>query len=91
MYLRRKRHYSPTFKALVALSAIKDHAAVTELARQLGLPAKQIETWRAQLVTRACEIFDAPPAMPQSSAIQRAPQNNRLRELKVFDDFQAGC
>ena len=67
MNRRPRRNHSATFKAKVALAALKGDKTLAELASQFDLHANQIVDWKTQLLERAGEVFgggvkpDTPP------------------------------
>ena len=67
MTKRLRRNHSPTFKAKVALAAIKGEKTLAELAEQFDVHPNQITTWRSQLLERA-----AGPGMLQKPAASAA-------------------
>ena len=83
----RSHAYSSSFKAMVALSAQRSQRPLTELAREFGLPPQLVEQWQEELMTNAFLLFEKQvlptPAPTHGSRL--------LWELKIFDDFQAGC
>ena len=52
MMRRAHRTHSPTFKAKVALAALKGEKTLTELARHYDMHPNQITAWKAELVAR---------------------------------------
>jgi len=57
MPIRLRRRLDATFKAKIALEALRDPASVAELARRHKLHPNQIYTWRKTLKTRAPLVF----------------------------------
>jgi len=57
MSKRTRRNHSPTFKAKVALAAIKGEKTLAELAQLHDVHATQIAAWKAQLVEGAAGLF----------------------------------
>jgi transposase-like protein len=49
MSRRPRRNHAPSFKAKVALAAIKSDRTLAELAEQFDVHPNQITTWKAQL------------------------------------------
>src|SRR5439155_10278695 len=52
-----RRNHSATFKAKVALAAIKGDKTMVELSEQFKVHPNQIGQWRAELLERAAEVF----------------------------------
>ena len=49
MTRRPRRNHTPTFKAKVALAAVKGEKTLAELAQQFDVHPNQITAWKAQL------------------------------------------
>ncbi|MBP6968771.1 MAG: transposase, partial [Prolixibacteraceae bacterium] len=52
----RKKH-SATFKAQVAIEAIKEQETLGELAKRFGLHPQMISKWKQEFLSRGSEIF----------------------------------
>ena len=59
MSRRSRRNHSPTFKAKVALAAIKGEKTLAELAQLYDVHTTQIAAWKAQLLEGAAGVFGA--------------------------------
>jgi len=61
---RPRRNHGATFKAHVALVAVKGDKMLAELAEQFQVHPMQITEWRQQLLARAADVFGGttPPA-----------------------------
>lgn len=57
MTRRAWRTHSASFKAKVALAAIKGDKTLAELAQQFDVHSNQITAWRAQLLEVAAGVF----------------------------------
>ncbi len=57
MARRPRRNHGATFKAKVALAAIKGDQTLVELAERFQVHANQITEWKKQLLERAEEVF----------------------------------
>jgi transposase len=54
---RTRRNHGATFKAQVAVAAVKGDKTVAELAEQFGVHPTQITDWKQQLLARAADVF----------------------------------
>ena len=54
---RTRRNHGATFKAQVALAAVKGEKTLAELAEQFHVHPTQITDWKQQLLTRAADVF----------------------------------
>jgi len=65
---RKRRLFSPSFKAKVALEAIKGVKTIAEIAQKHKLHATQINLWKKQLLDSAEDVFvdgkSKPPKKP---------------------------
>ncbi len=54
---RTRRHHGATFKAQVALAAVKGDNTLAELAEQFRVHPTQITEWKQQWLARAADVF----------------------------------
>ena len=54
---RTRRNHGATFKAQVALEAIKGDKTLAELAEQFSVQPTNITDWKQQLLARAADVF----------------------------------
>ena len=78
MAKRRKLH-SSTFKAKVALAALKERKTVSELASQHGVHPTQIHHWKRQLFEGAVTIFD-------NGSTSKRQEDFSKREAELFQE-----
>ena len=57
MARRKRRNHSPTFKAQVAVAALKGDKTLAELAQQFDVHPNQLTDWKNQLLERASHVF----------------------------------
>lgn len=82
---RKRRRFSSSFKAKVALEAIKGHRTVSELAQKHKLHATQINLWKKQLIDGAEGVFDGGDSKqkPPSDEPQSAELYEQIGRLNV--------
>src|SRR5947209_20320871 len=76
---RKRKSHTATFKAQVALAALKGDKTVHELASLHGVHPTMIHTWKKQLLDNAEEIFHSGAAT--SSAAHEALQAQLYEEV----------
>lgn len=92
MARRTRRNHTPTFKAKVALAAIKGEKTLAELAQQYDVHANQITAWKAQLLEGAAGVFGAGSTRTETApAVDVKLLHAKIGELTVEKDFLVGA
>lgn len=87
---RTRRNHSPTFKAKVALAAVRGEKTLAELAQQFDVHPNQITQWKAQLLENAAGAFGASQeAGPPPVDIKAL--HAKIGELTLENDFLEGA
>jgi transposase len=89
MTRRARRNHSPTFKAKVALDALRGERTLAELAKQHDVHANQIVDWKNRLLERAAGIFGADAA--SVPAVDLKDLHAKIGRLALENDFLAGA
>ncbi len=55
---RTKRKFSASFKAKVAIEALKENETLAELAKKYEVHPNMISKWKQEFVERSAEIFE---------------------------------
>ncbi|MCY4421258.1 MAG: helix-turn-helix domain-containing protein [Gammaproteobacteria bacterium] len=58
MSKQTRHNHSSTFKARVALAALKGDRTMAELSAHFGVHSKQIQQWKQQMQTAAPDVFE---------------------------------
>jgi transposase len=88
MSRRSRRNHSPTFKAKVALAAIKGEKTLAELAQLHEVHTTQIATWKAQLLEGAAGVFSSgSPAQSPGAGADLKTLHAKIGELTLENDF----
>ena len=85
-----RRKHSPSFKAKVALEAVRGEETVAQLAAHYQVHPSQIQAWKKALAERAIGIFsNGQEQMAKSDAGLIARLYQDIRQLKMERDFLA--
>ena len=87
---KQRRDHSPSFKAKVALEAVKREETVAQLAARYEVHPGQIQAWKKSLLERAAGVFDGNQGKRQKAddaLVARLYQ--QIGQLKVERDFLA--
>ena len=82
---RSRRNHTPSFKAKVALAAIKGDQTVAELAKRFDIHPNSIVQWKTQLLERAAEALAAKaPSRAVPTFVIYMPRSASWRWRTIF-------
>jgi transposase-like protein len=92
MTKRTRRTHAPSFKAKVALAALKGEKTLAELAQQYDVHPNQIIAWKAHLAEAASGLFgSAGAASDAAPVIDVKTLHAKIGELTLENDFLSGA
>ena len=86
---RTRRNHGATFKAQVALAAVKGDKTLAELAEQFSVHPTQITEWKQQLLARAADVFGWANAPSETPDLK--PLHAKIGQLALENDFLEGA
>jgi transposase len=92
MSRRPRRNHTATFKAKVALAAIKGEKTLSELAQEFDVHANQITQWKGQLLEGAVVVFGGEARCESATAaVDVKTLHAKIGELTLENDFLEGA
>src|ERR1019366_1318558 len=92
MSRRPRRNHTATFKAKVALAAIKGEKTLSELAQEFDVHANQITQWKSQLLEGAIGVFGGEAkAESATAAVDIKTLHAKIGQLTLENDFLEGA
>ncbi len=85
---KKRRTFTPAFKAKVALAAARGDKTLSQLAPKYGVHVNQISKWKAQLLSGAAELFeDGRARRTEDNDKEEATLYEQIGRLKVELDW----
>ncbi len=86
---KKRRNHSATFKAKVALDAIKGEKTLSALANQYELHPTQIQQWKKQLLEGSRDVFGASEKKRKDFVSEVKELHAKIGKLTMERDFLA--
>jgi len=87
MSKRKRKQYSPAFKAKVALAALREESTTAELASRFGVHPTMISSWKKALLKSAADVFERGQKSNKNNDAQVDELYRQIGQLKVEQDF----
>jgi transposase-like protein len=87
--IKKRKQYSPEFKAKVALAALKNEESTAELAAKYEVHPTMITNWKRELIEGAAELFDKGQKTKKQHDNTVDELYRQIGQLKVENDFLA--
>lgn len=84
---RKRRQYSPEFKAKVALATLRNEHTVAELAARYEIHPTMINNWKRNLLEGAADLFDKNQKKQKNVNAKVDELYRQIGKLKVERDF----
>jgi transposase-like protein len=87
MTKRKRRNHSPSFKAKVAMAAIRGDRTLAELAQQYDVHPNQIQDWKKRLMSGAEQVFENGAHGAEDAEHKIRELHAKIGELTMDRDF----
>jgi len=84
---RKRRNHSASFKAKVALAAVRGDKTLAELAEQFDVHPNQIQDWRRRLLDEADQLFDRGGKQTEETEHKLKELHAKIGQLTMERDF----
>lgn len=88
MTRQTRRNYSPSFKAKVAVEAIREESTIAEIAAKHQIHPTMVSLWKKQLLENVEEVFER-GRKKEKPEIEVEELYKQIGQLKVENDFLA--
>ena len=85
--IKKRKQYSPEFKAKVALAALRNEQSTSELAVRFEIHPTMIGNWKQELIEGAAELFDKGQKTKKQHNATVDELYRQIGQLKVEKDF----
>ena len=84
---RKRRNHSASFKAKVALAAIRGDKTLVELSEQFDVHQNQIQEWRRKLLDQANQVFENGGSTRSDSEQEVKDLHAKIGQMQMERDF----
>jgi transposase-like protein len=83
----KRKQYSPSFKAKVALEALKAKDTLAELSKKFEVHPTQIGKWKQEFLSRAASLFEKPTEAESGQQIDADQLYAKIGRLELENEF----
>ena len=84
---KKRKKYSPEFKAKVAVAAIKGDETLNQLSERYGINANLIVKWKKQLLESSAEVFASGKGLSPDRESEIKGLQAKIGEITMVNDF----
>lgn len=80
---RKRRQFDDTFKAKVALEAVRETRTISELAKRFKVHPNQVSLWKKQLLANAASAFEGSGKLAKSDEPETSELYEQIGRMQV--------
>ena len=84
---RKRRNHKPSFKAKVAIAAVKGDLTMAELSEKFDIHPNQITDWKKQLLENADNAFGGDEKSTENNEAKVKELHAKIGQLTMENDF----
>jgi putative transposase len=84
---KRRKQHDASFKARVAVEAIRERETIAQLAKRHGVHPTQIHQWKRKLLDEASELFGRDGGVKPTEAFDSTTLYEQIGRLKMELDW----
>lgn len=84
---KTRRKFSASFKAKVALEAIKEQSTLQELSSKHGIHSNQIVKWKKEFIENASVVFETKAQKEDKEDVETEKLYNKIGHMQIQIDF----
>lgn len=84
---RKRRRFTPEFKAKIAMEALRERQTLVELAQKHELQPVQISQWKKELHEKMASVFEGPIKKQPDHEGEKAKLYEEIGRLKMELDW----
>ena len=88
MAKRKRRRFTPEFKAQVVLEALRSESSQAELCQRHNINEEQLSTWKRQLLENAASLFEPSDKSSKETTKRIAQLEQHVGKLSVTLDIE---
>ena len=84
---RKRRNFSASFKAKVAIEAVKERETLTELSKKYDLHPNQISNWKKEFLENSSSVFESKKKGDSEIITDVDKLYSKIGRLEMENDF----